>query len=195
MNKVDFISTFYGILYSNGDIMKNKKVYIILTYTGTILSRIIRLFTGAKYAHASISLDKNLNRMYSFGRINPYIAFWGGFVHENINWGTFKRFKNTKAIIYSIDVTQEQYNKIEESIEYFIKNKKQFHFNVLGTFLSGFKIKYKKKNKFYCSEFVKYILDEAKVETNLNDIVKPIDFLNIKQKEIIYEGLLRNYKG
>lgn len=171
-----------------------KKVYIILTYTGTILSRIIRIFTGAKYAHVSISLDKELNRMYSFGRLNPYNSFIGGFVHENINWGTFKRFKNTKSIIYSIDVTQEQYEKMEELIEYFTKNKKQFHFNVLGTFLAGFKIKYKRKNKFYCSEFVKYILDESGVKTNLDNIVKPINFQNLNDKDFIYEGLLREYK-
>lgn len=173
--------------------METQKVYIILTYTGTILSRIIRLFTRAEYAHSSISLDQNLDRMYSFGRINPYFPFWGGFVHENPNWGTFKRFKNTKAIIYSLDVTEEQYKKVEELINCFIENKKEYHFNYLGTFLSALKIKYEKKNKFYCSEFVKYILDEANIETNLPDIVKPIEFQKIKKKEFIYKGLLRDY--
>lgn len=34
--------------------------------------------------------------MYSFGRLNPYNPFWGGFVHESIDKGTFKRFYLTR---------------------------------------------------------------------------------------------------
>ena len=57
------------------------KIYFILSYTGTILSRLVRIFTKDEFCHVSLSLDKNLTKMYSFGRINPYIAFIGGFVH------------------------------------------------------------------------------------------------------------------
>lgn len=174
---------------------KNYKVYIILTYTGTILSKIIKLFTGAKYAHVSISLDKELEKMYSFGRKNPYNAFIGGFVHENIKWGTFKRFKNTKSLIYSIDVTEVQYNKMCETIKYFEENKKKYKFNYLGVVLTKFNKNFKAKNRFYCSEFVKYVLDEAKVKLGLSDPIKPIEFQKVEEKEIIYEGLLREYKG
>ena len=49
-----------------------KKIYIVLTYSGTILSRIIRAYTGDEYSHVSIALDKDLEEMYSFGRLNPY---------------------------------------------------------------------------------------------------------------------------
>ena len=66
-----------------------KKIYLVLTHTGTILSRIIRIYTKDEFTHVSISLDDELNEMYSFGRLNPYNPFLGGFVHENINYGTF----------------------------------------------------------------------------------------------------------
>jgi hypothetical protein len=56
-----------------------KKVYIVLTSTTTYLARIIRTYTKDEYSHSSISLDKELNQMYSFGRLNPYIPWWGGF--------------------------------------------------------------------------------------------------------------------
>lgn len=49
-----------------------KKIYIILTFTGTALSRIIKFATKVEFAHVSIALDEELNEMYSFGRINPY---------------------------------------------------------------------------------------------------------------------------
>lgn len=62
------------------------KIYIVLTYTGTLLARIVRFYTRKEYSHVSIALDENLNMMYSFGRLNPYNAFVGGFVHERINF-------------------------------------------------------------------------------------------------------------
>ena len=85
-----------------------KKIYIVLSFTGTILSRIVKLYTRKEYSHVSISLDKDLKHMYSFGRLNPYNPFWGGFVQESPNYGTFKRFKNSKIKIYSMEVSDEE---------------------------------------------------------------------------------------
>jgi hypothetical protein len=57
--------------------------------------------------------------MYSFGRLNPYNPFIGGFVHESIDHGTFKRFYRTKTKIYSMEVNEEQFKKIAETIDDF----------------------------------------------------------------------------
>ena len=59
-----------------------EKIYIIQSCTGTILSNIIKGYTKNIYTHVSLSLDINLNNMYSFGRLNPYNPFWGGFVKK-----------------------------------------------------------------------------------------------------------------
>ena len=45
---------------------KHTKIYIILTYTGTILSKIIKIFTRDEFAHVSISLDVNLKEIQLF---------------------------------------------------------------------------------------------------------------------------------
>ena len=92
------------------------KIYIVLTHTGTTLSKIVKWYTKKDFSHVSISLDKELNEMYSFGRLNPYNPFLGGFVHEYTDKGIFKRFKNTNAAIYSLEVTQEQYEHIKNAI-------------------------------------------------------------------------------
>ena len=39
-----------------------------------------------------VERDRDLERMYSFGRRHPYNPFWGGFVIESPRTGTFKRF-------------------------------------------------------------------------------------------------------
>ena len=94
-----------------------KKIYIVLTHTGTVLSKIVRFYTGKEFSHVSISLDEDLNQMYSFGRLNPYIPFIGGFVKESPHYGTFKRFYKTKTKIYSLEVDDYQYKKIRKMIK------------------------------------------------------------------------------
>ena len=83
-----------------GEVMK--KIYIVLTYTGTILSKIVKIYTRREFSHVSIALDEDLTKMYSFGRLYPYNPFLAGFVHEGIDHGTFKRFKKTKTKKHSI---------------------------------------------------------------------------------------------
>lgn len=170
-----------------------KEIYIVLTYTGTFLSRIIKSFTGNEFAHVSIALDVELKSMYSFGRLNPYNPFIGGFVHEYIDDGTFKRFKNTVSKVYALPVEDEKYEKLKMIISNIQDNRKDYTFNILGLFAAGIHIRLKYNKSFYCAEFVKYVLDKSKVKNNLPEPIKPEDFKGLESARVIYEGLLRNY--
>lgn len=171
-----------------------KKIYIILTYTGTILSKIIKYYTGDEFSHVSIALDSKLKRMYSFGRLNPYNPFYGGFVHEGVNIGTFRRFSRTRARIYSLEITDEQYKKIKDTIMCIKKIRKDYKFNSLGLFAVGFHIKIRGDKSFYCAEFVKYLLDQAKVKISLPELVRPESFKKIENLKLEYDGLLKLYE-
>lgn len=172
-----------------------KEIYIVLTHTGTVLSRIIKSYTRDEFSHVSISLDKELKEMYSFGRLNPYNPFWGGFVQEGINFGTFKRFRKTVCKIYSLKITEEQYNNVRGMIEY-IKSSKQLHkFNVIGLFAVGFNKRISFENSFYCAEFVKYVLDKSDIKNNLPEMIRPEDLKKLENSSIIYDGLLKNYQS
>lgn len=174
--------------------VKTRKIYIVLTYTGTVLSKIIKCYTKAEFSHVSLALDENLDEMYSFGRLNPYNPFIGGFVKEGLNIGTFKRFKNTKSAIYSFDLTEKQYKRIKEIIKKMKKRKSIYRFNTIGLFATAFNVKIKRVNYFYCAEFVKYLVEEAKIDMELPDIIKPNDFKDVDCLELEYCGLLQNYK-
>lgn len=169
-----------------------KNIYIVLTHTGTLLSKIIKCYTKDEFSHCSISLDIELNQMYSFGRLHPYNAFFGGFVHEYIDKGTFKRFYKTITKVYSLEITDKQYEKIRNNVMKIQKNKEEYKFNVLGLFAAGFNKKIGEEKSFYCAEFVKYVIENAKVDTGLPEIVRPEDFKNMKGLKEIYSGLLRN---
>lgn len=47
---------------------RDKEIYVLLTDTGTVLTKIIRSFTKDPLNHASIAFDQDLNEVYSFGR-------------------------------------------------------------------------------------------------------------------------------
>ena len=170
-----------------------KKIYITLTHTGTILSKIIRCYTKDEFSHVSISLDRELNQMYSFGRLRPYNPFFAGFVHERRNHGTFKRFKETETCIYSLEVKDKEYDIIARIINEMNKDSKKYKFNLVGLFAVCIHVKIRSKNSFYCAEFVKYLLEKSKVECNLPEIIKPEDFKKIGNIKKEYKGKLRNY--
>lgn len=170
-----------------------RKIFIVLTYSGTALSMLIKKFTKDEFAHVSIALDENLKQMYSFGRLNPYNPFIGGFVQEGIKFGTFKRFKNTRAAIYSLEIEDKQYEEIKQIIELMKLSKEPYKFNIIGLFAAGVNIKIKRYHSFYCAEFVKYLIDKAKIENDLPEVIKPEDFKNLNV-EMKYKGILRNYE-
>lgn len=172
-----------------------RKIYFVLTDAGTALGRIIKYKTGKQYTHVSIALDENLEKMYSFSRLNPYNCFVGGFVHERLKQGCYKRFKNTKAIIYSKEITDAQYEKIQKQIDIFEENKKKYKFNVLGLAYILFDKEIHREDYFYCAEFIKYILNKANVNIKLPNMPRPEDFARIENSEIVYTGLLNEYKA
>ncbi len=173
----------------------SKTVYIVISQTGTALSRILKFITGAKYNHASLSLVSNLSTMYSFGRTHPYNPFHGGFVIESPHHGTFKRFSGTKVEVLSVAVSEGQYINLRQMLEAMSKNKKRYHYNYLGLFLAGAKIHYKQANSYYCSEFVKEMLVRNGIRgaRELDDIIEPMQFLTLPNANHVYSGKLKDF--
>ncbi|MBE6729725.1 MAG: hypothetical protein E7568_05790 [Ruminococcaceae bacterium] len=174
---------------------ETRNLYIVLTQTGTVFSRILKCIYKREYNHASISIDDSMEPMFSFGRLKPYNAFKGGFVKESVNWGTFKRFYKTTAKILCVKVDQRTFEGVSKTLENFWLNRKNCKYNYRGLFF-GFFGKYKAFNNcFYCSEFIKEVLVKNGISgcEKLPDIIHPSDFTIIPHT-VIYEGILREYK-
>ena len=172
-----------------------KHIYIVISQTGTLLSRILKAITHRDYNHSSISLSHNLDIMYSFGRKNPYNPFFGGFVCESRNFGTFKRFSETKAIVLKLNISEQKYSAICNKLDNMVSNRKSYGYNYWGLFLAAFKIHIHSQNRYYCSEFVRDLLVECNIKgaNNLSPIVHPMSFLDIPYAETVYCGKLKDY--
>ena len=170
-----------------------KSIYLVMSQTGSMLSRTIKLISGKNYNHISLSLSDDLNYMYSFGRKYPYNPFIGRFVIEGIDMGAFLRFKNTSCKVIKVEVTDLQYESLCTNIYDMIENKDKYKYNLLGLFLAAFNVHASFDNKFYCSEFVKYIMEKSDIDVSaLPEITHPTDFMKL-DNDVMYEGLLHDY--
>ncbi len=172
--------------------MERFYLYIVLTRTNTVMSKLIQIFKNDEYTHAAISLDKGLNQMYSFGRRKTYNPFIGRFKKEDINEGIYKFCDTLPGAIIEIEVSRRQYEKAKVLLEHFISNSDLYKYNYKGVMHSLLNRAVCSDDKFLCSEFVYYILEESgiaelKIARNL---VRPQSLLDIKGK-MIYKGNLK----
>lgn len=176
-------------------VKNSEQIYIVVSQTGTVLSRLLKLITHDEYNHVSIALKRDLALMYSFGRRNPYFPFPGGFVVESWRFGTFKRFVNTKVVVLALDVDSDDYSKIKSYIHKMVVSPKKYRYNYIGLCLAAFEISYRGQNSFYCSEFVKQVLDvgDVGIASNFSKVMRPEDFLSLPNADCIYKGNLKDY--
>ena len=173
----------------------DNSIYVVISQTGTVLSRILRMITRREYNHASISFCNDLNIMYSFGRNNPYNPFWGGFVKESASFGTFKRFSGTKVIVLKLETKEDTYVNMKKCVEEMAANPQNYRYNYLGLCIAALRIKIHRKNCYYCSEFVRDMLLKFDVHgaDKLLGIIHPMQFLEIPHAQTVYSGKLCEY--
>ncbi len=175
--------------------MENKYVYVVVSQTGTGISRVIQKLTKEKYCHSSISLDASLLTMYSFGRRYKNTPLFGGFIRESIREGVFQRYPNTEIVVLRFLIEENKYNELQSYLESTYQDKKRYGYNYLGAFFALFHKKVRRKRKRYCSEFVRETLLKFAIcqENELPEVVRPMDFLSIFADKVIYQGDLQEY--
>lgn len=166
-------------------------LYLVFSYTGSYPSRLIRLSTGSKYAHVSISKYRDLSQMYSFGRKYLELPLPGTFVTEDVNKGLYQR-DITDIAVYKIKVDKETIDKFDSYIEEF-KGMKT-HYDYKGAMGIHFNKNVFTENGYVCSTFVNEVLKQLDISKLDNWDIKPEDLLKLQNLEFVYEGKAVNYK-
>ncbi len=170
-------------------------VYVILTRTLTRSGKVIRKISGNDYNHASLALDKDLNEIYSFARFHYQNPIVGGFVRENVETLSLGREETVPVKIFRIPITFKQYQKLQQNIEYFKKNEKQYMYNLLDLLLFTTGISFPIRDSYICTEFVSTILKESEIKKDkLKDQrITPSKMIKAFQKYEYYTGSLQDY--
>jgi hypothetical protein len=170
-----------------------KNVYIILTQTNTILGALIHRLTGDEYTHASISLERDLSVMYSFGRKYTFNPFIGCFKRESLNRGVYRRCKALPGRVIELELSPEQYDRVAKRLHEFDLHRKDYHYNYSGLLNGLFNREACHQNRFLCSEFVYYVLQEAgAADFPLpRNLVRPQSFVEYMEGRTLYQGDLK----
>ena len=172
--------------------MMERTVYILLTNTGSFLTKLIKLYTKKPYNHASIAFDYDLSEVYSFGRKTARNPFIGGFVKEDVRAGLFT---HADCAIYSFTVTEDQWQKMYQYIEEIEVQKKRYRYNFLGLFGVLLNKPIDRKKAFFCSQFVASLLKECNIIQleKPPSLIAPYDLQTVSTFQFVYEGKLRDY--
>lgn len=175
----------------------HKTIYILLSHSGSMFSKMINIYTRDPYTHVSIGFDEDLKELYSFGRLKPYNPIIAGFVKEDIINGTYGRFPNTKCVLYSMNVNDIQYKKLKKELSRFKREKDKYGYNFLGLFGAMFNFPIQRKYNYFCSQFVSELLINSGI--NIIDkhpgLTSPMDFKQCSELEFVYEGYLNTYSN
>ncbi|MEQ6378692.1 hypothetical protein RZN22_11680 [Bacillaceae bacterium S4-13-58] len=173
----------------------SKDIYILLTRTGTMVSNTVKLYTRKPFNHVSISLDEELNELYSFGRKIPWNPLIAGFIQENIFYGTYARFPDTTCEVYKYSVDKDTWNKIRQNINFFKEQEGIYRYNLIGLFCVMLNKPLNREKAFFCSQFVSHIFVESGLELFDKNIglMTPDDFRHLEGFDLIYEGDLLDY--
>lgn len=172
--------------------MQKYYLYVVLTSPNTAISKLIKLFKNDHYTHASLSFDKGLNNMYSFSRKKAYNPFIGIFKHEEFDKGIYRFHRDVPGRIMQIEVTKEQYEDATKLLDKFTRKSEMYKYNYKGLIYMLLNKEILSDERFLCSEFVYYILNESYiVDLNISrNLVRPENLLDI-ESEIVYEGNLK----
>lgn len=173
-------------------------IFIVNTYTGTTMGKIIKSYTHSVYTHSALSLDTSLENLYSFNGNNG-VNKRGGFSRESLS-SYIDYNENCKIQVNCIFVTKEDLNKVKDRLDYLMNNQKytKYNFGNLFNIVLNKSIETgKDATAMVCSQFVSYILSVADIrllDKSIN-LITPKDLSTITNPKVylLYEGLGINY--
>ena len=195
-NEIDLILENYSKTLSGSVV----PIFICLTSGNSLFSYGIKKFTNSEWSHASIGFDSSLDKLYTFtaaytdeesGKIKS------GFYYDSLKLH-LKQDPDRKAKLYILFVKPSQKKKMEEAVEWYIKNqdKTKYDWGAIRRIFQNKQVSSADKGTMICSQFVYSILQIAKIKFYKNGYVTPDDLDHIEDNRlfIVFEDKLKTYK-
>lgn len=166
-------------------------IYIVLTKTGTLLSKAIGMYTGKAMNHASIAFDAELFEMYSFGRRQLNNPLSGGFLREDAESGLLE---TADCVIYRCVVSHYQFLEMMRIIHYMYWNRDRYKYNFIGLFGVMMQKEVRRERAYFCSQFVAMLLKVGGLPIYQSPaLMTPHCIAQLPYLEQIFAGKLSDY--
>jgi len=169
-----------------------KKIYIMLTKSETILSRMVSILTADEYTHVSIAFEDDKYTLYSSSRKNGRTLFPAGPCCEFLHRGYFKRHPNIPCTVYELEVENDVYESAKEEARKILFQHDKYHFNIIGLILCRLNIRLARNNHFFCSQFVGHVLfrSQAVDLPKVPSLMRPVDYMRLPSVSCKFKGTI-----
>jgi len=137
-------------------------------------------------------MDGNLSELYSFARLNQNFPIPGGFVHENITEGFYRKHDLSNCSLYKLEIDDKAFDKITEALKLICEKSLEYKYSYLGAFLCFLHIKYRRERRYFCSQFVASLITEsgAALLPKTPCLMHPEDFIKINGVSLMFKGTI-----
>lgn len=174
-----------------------KTIYILLTKSTTICSKVVYMATKSEYTHASISLDKNFDKLYTFSRRYKHLLLPAGFVVESAYDGIMGDSDDMNCAVYELSISNDSYRKLVRMFRHMDYHKKKYRYSILGLPMCFFKKRYERKGYYFCSQFVHHALTESGAIKNetYSSLFRPMDFKELPETKEVFKGNIKELRS
>lgn len=160
-----------------------REITILLTKYSDWISSLLYHFCGKGYTHASIGMEQNPETYYSFN--------YKGFAVETKEKHKRRGVRHSRC--YRIQVSEEAYQRMQEQIKMFLKEKERFRYTRLGLLCCTLQIPMKWKDHYFCSQFVAELLEQsgAVALSKSSTLFLPNHFIGLMEQQKEYQ-LVKN---
>ena len=175
-------------------------IFLIFTYTGGTLSKIIKPVTQCEFSHAMIAFEPELKECWSMSerlKDNHEGGLYTGKEKYGLVNFTYDSYYYKHMVaesyysVYVMYVSKEVRDKMISRVKYLAEHEQEIRFNQLGLVTGGgFRIKDTRDNmKFFCSQLVADILRSG-MNMNLHpSVTRPADLTELDNISLVNHGL------
>ena len=169
-----------------------KNIYILLTRSRTIVSRLVHLSTGDTYTHASIAWDDALTTLCSFARRHTALPLPAGLMREDLCGGYYDLHRYMPCALLRLSVDDETHRLLREQIEKMLSDAARYRYSVAGLLCCRSGRELERDGRCFCSQFVAGMLEKcgAAVLDKAPSLMRPEDLLHLPGIQIVHTGRL-----
>lgn len=145
-------------------------------------AKILRWYTGFPYTHTSVGLEEDMDTFYTF-------VSKGYFVESITRYEKSNR-PSFPCALYEIVVTEEIYEQVKKMVYEYKVRKSILKYSTLGLIMCFLRIPIKRKNRYFCSQFVAEVLQKCEVLKlkKKSSLYFPKDISKHKELKLIFQG-------
>lgn len=162
--------------------MKCRKIYILMTQYPGRDAKFLRWYMGFPYTHTSVGLEEDMDTFYTFTS--------KGYLVESITRYEKPDRPSFPCALYEIIVTKEVYKSVKAMVHDYKARKRMLKYSTLGLIMCFLRIPFKRKDRYFCSQFVAEVLQKCKVLKlkKRSSLYFPKDFIKHKELKLIFTG-------